>query len=225
MASGSRLAVRALRAAALIQARVVAPAGRRFAASAAAAVSSATPSTSSAIPALAWILPAAALAAAAGGGGALAAADTHQRTFIAIKPDGVNRGLVADIIARFERKGYKLVGIKVIVPPRELVEQHYAEHKARPFYGGLVDFLASGPVVAMVWEGAGVVKYGRTMIGATSPLASPPGTIRGDFAIDVGRNIIHGSDGEDAAAEEIALWFKPDELADYELDCKKWIYE
>ncbi len=111
-----------------------------------------------------------------------------------IKPDGVHRGLIAEILARFERKGYKLVGIKVLVPSKDLAKLHYAEHAERPFFPKLVDFLSSGAVVAMVWEGKGAVAYGRTMIGATNPAASAPGTIRGDLAVDMGRNIIHGSD-------------------------------
>lgn len=111
-----------------------------------------------------------------------------------MKPDGVNRALVGEIIARFERKGYKLVGAKVLTPSRELASLHYAEHDGRPFFPKLVDFLTSGAVVALVFEGRGIVAEGRRMIGATNPLASPAGTIRGDFGIDVGRNIIHGSD-------------------------------
>eukprot|EP00898_Chlorokybus_atmophyticus_P008316 jgi/Chlat1/8486/Chrsp80S07876 len=149
----------------------------------------------------------------------------EERTFVAVKPDGVSRGLVGDIFQRFEKKGYKLVGIKVMVPGEELVKEHYSEHSARPFYAGLVGFLTSGPVVAMVWEGKGVIKAARALIGATNPLASAPGTIRGDLAIDVGRNIIHGSDGEESAQREINLWFKAEELASYELDNKKWLYE
>ncbi|KAG1667625.1 hypothetical protein FOA52_001679 [Chlamydomonas sp. UWO 241] len=153
------------------------------------------------------------------------ASATAERSFIMIKPDGVQRGLIADIIQRFESKGYKLVGIKVVVPPKALAEAHYEEHAERPFFPKLVTFLSSGAVVAMVWEGKEAIKYGRTMIGATNPLASAPGTIRGDFAIDMGRNIIHGSDSVSAAQREIALWFKPEELASYEPATKAWIYE
>jgi len=111
-----------------------------------------------------------------------------------VKPDGVNRALVGEIIGRFERKGYKLVGAKILVPTKNLASLHYAEHEGRPFFPKLVDFLTSGPVMALCFEGKGVVSEGRRMIGATNPLASPPGSIRGDFGIDVGRNIIHGSD-------------------------------
>lgn len=149
----------------------------------------------------------------------------EELSFIMIKPDGVHRGLIADIIARFERKGYKLVGIKVIVPTAGLASKHYAEHEGKPFFPKLVNFLSSGPAVAMVWEGKEVVKYGRTMIGATNPLASAPGTIRGDYGIDVGRNIVHGSDSVEAAQREIALWFKAEELASYEPTTCAWVYE
>eukprot|EP00250_Pteridium_aquilinum_P002637 c12861_g1_i1 orf=57-758(+) len=148
-----------------------------------------------------------------------------ERTFIAIKPDGVQRGLISEIISRFERKGYKLVAIKLVIPTKEFAEQHYDDLKARPFFNGLCDFLSSGPVVAMVWEGQGVIKYGRKMIGATSPHNSEPGTIRGDLAISVGRNIIHGSDGPETAKAEIALWFKADELVKYTTISEKWLYE
>lgn len=147
-----------------------------------------------------------------------------ERTFIAIKPDGVQRGLIAEIISRFERKGYKLVAIKVLVPSKEFAEKHYHDLKERPFFNGLCDFLSSGPVVAMVWEGEGVIKYGRKLIGATDPQKSEPGTIRGDLAVVVGRNIIHGSDGPETAKDEIGLWFKPEELVNYTSNAEKWIY-
>ncbi|EAL70593.1 hypothetical protein ACTFIW_011895 [Dictyostelium discoideum] len=135
-----------------------------------------------------------------------------ERTFLAVKPDGVARGLVGEIIARYEKKGFVLVGLKQLVPTKDLAESHYAEHKERPFFGGLVSFITSGPVVAMVFEGKGVVASARLMIGVTNPLASAPGSIRGDFGVDVGRNIIHGSDSVESANREIALWFKPEEL-------------
>ena len=148
-----------------------------------------------------------------------------ERTFIAIKPDGVQRGLVGEIIQRFESKGFKLVGLKQLQVSRALAEEHYGEHKERPFFGGLVDFITSSPVVAMVWEGKEVVASARKMIGATNPLASEPGTIRGDYGIDIGRNIIHGSDAVETAQREIALWFKEDELASWEPTIQSWIYE
>ncbi|KAI4364962.1 hypothetical protein MLD38_020994 [Melastoma candidum] len=147
-----------------------------------------------------------------------------ERTFIAIKPDGIQRGLIAEIISRFERKGFKLVGIKVVVPTKNFAQKHYHDLKERPFFNGLCDFLSSGPVIAMVWEGEGVIKYGRKLIGATDPQKSEPGTIRGDLAVVVGRNIIHGSDGPETAKDEISLWFKPEELVSYTANAEKWIY-
>lgn len=147
-----------------------------------------------------------------------------ERTFIAIKPDGVQRGLISEIISRFERKGYKLVGIKVVIPTKQFAQQHYHDLKERPFFNGLCEFLSSGPVIAMVWEGQGVITYGRKLIGATDPQKSEPGTIRGDLAVVVGRNIIHGSDGPETAKDEINLWFKPEELVSFTSNAEKWIY-
>jgi nucleoside-diphosphate kinase len=147
-----------------------------------------------------------------------------ERTFIAIKPDGVQRGLISEIVSRFERKGFKLVAIKLVVPSKEFAQKHYHDLKERPFFSGLCDFLSSGPVLAMVWEGEGVIKYGRKMIGATDPAKSEPGTIRGDLAVVVGRNIIHGSDGPETAKDEIALWFTPKELVSYTSNEEKWVY-
>ncbi|KAK9121963.1 hypothetical protein Syun_019580 [Stephania yunnanensis] len=147
-----------------------------------------------------------------------------ERTFIAIKPDGVQRGLVAEIVSRFERKGYKLVAVKLVIPSKDFAEKHYHDLKERPFFSGLCDFLSSGPVLAMVWEGEGVIKYGRKLIGATDPQKSEPGTIRGDLAVVVGRNIIHGSDGPETAKDEINLWFKPEELVSYTSNAEKWVY-
>ncbi|MEG4228567.1 nucleoside-diphosphate kinase [Microcoleus sp. N9_B2] len=148
-----------------------------------------------------------------------------ERTFLAIKPDGVQRGLVGEIIGRFEGKGFKLVGMKLITASRELAEQHYGVHKERPFFAGLVDFITSGPMVAMVWEGSGVVASARKMIGATNPLNSEPGTIRGDLAVNVGRNIIHGSDAVETAHAEISLWFKEEELSAWTPCLNPWIVE
>ncbi|KAG6391452.1 hypothetical protein SASPL_149207 [Salvia splendens] len=147
-----------------------------------------------------------------------------ERTFIAIKPDGVQRGLISEIVSRFERKGFKLVAIKIVVPSKGFAEKHYHDLKERPFFNGLCDFLSSGPVIAMVWEGEGVIKYGRKLIGATDPQKSEPGTIRGDLAVVVGRNIIHGSDGPETAKDEIDLWFKPEELVSYTSNSEKWLY-
>ncbi|XP_072968268.1 nucleoside diphosphate kinase 3-like [Typha angustifolia] len=147
-----------------------------------------------------------------------------ERTFIAIKPDGLQRGLIAEIISRFERKGYKLVAVKLVLPSKDFAQKHYHGLKDKPFFSGLCDFLSSAPVLAMVWEGEGVIKYGRKLIGATDPQKSEPGTIRGDLAVVVGRNIIHGSDGPETAKNEIALWFEPSELVSYTGNAEKWIY-
>ncbi|XP_036610838.1 nucleoside diphosphate kinase A [Trichosurus vulpecula] len=150
---------------------------------------------------------------------------TSERTFIAIKPDGVQRGLVGEIVKRFEQKGFRLVGLKFMQASEDLLREHYIDLKDRPFYSGLVKYMHSGPVVAMVWEGLNVVKTGRTMLGETNPADSKPGTIRGDFCIQVGRNIIHGSDSVESAEKEIGLWFHPDELVDYKSCTQQWIYE
>ena len=148
-----------------------------------------------------------------------------ERTFIAIKPDGVQRGLISEIIGRFERKGFKLVGLKQLIPSRELAQKHYGVHKDRPFFGDLVEFISSGPVIAMVWEGEGVILNARKLIGATKPLEAEPGTIRGDLAIDIGRNIIHGSDGSETAAFEINLWFEDSEINEWQTSDYKWRVE
>lgn len=145
-----------------------------------------------------------------------------ERTFLAIKPDGVQRGLVGEILGRFERRGFRLVALKQLVPSRELAESHYGVHRERPFFAGLVEFITSGPVVAMVWEGDGVIAAARKMIGATKPLEAEPGTIRGDLAVNIGRNVIHGSDGADTAAFEIGLWFTPAELCDWTPADQAW---
>merc|ERR1712056_18936 len=133
-----------------------------------------------------------------------------------IKPDGVQRGLVCEIISRFEKKGFKLVAMKVMQASVEHLEKHYADLSSKGFFPGLVKYMASGPVVAMVWEGLNAVKTGRVMLGATNPADSAPGTIRGDLCVQVGRNICHGSDAVESANKEIALWFKPEELCSWE---------
>ena len=150
---------------------------------------------------------------------------TRERTFIMIKPDGVQRGLVGQIIARFEQKGFKLVALKLTAPGKEQFEKHYADLSSKPFFGGLVAYAASGPVACMVWEGDTAVLTGRKMLGATKPFDSAPGTIRGDFCIDVGRNVIHGSDSVESANKEIELWFKPEELVHWESHSSSWVYE
>jgi nucleoside-diphosphate kinase len=148
-----------------------------------------------------------------------------ERTFLAIKPDGVQRGLVGEIIRRFETKGFTLVGLKFLKVSKELAEQHYGVHRQRPFFGSLVEFITSSPVVAMVWEGDGVVASARKIIGATNPLTSEPGTIRGDFGINIGRNLIHGSDAPETAKQEIALWFKDEELVNWQPHITPWLHE
>ena len=149
----------------------------------------------------------------------------QERTFIAIKPDGVQRGFISEIIGRFERKGFKLVALKQLIPSRELAQKHYGVHKERPFFNDLVDFISSGPVIAMVWEGEGVISSARKMIGATKPLEAEPGTIRGDLAVNIGRNIIHGSDGSDTASFEINLWFNNEEICDWNPSDSIWRIE
>jgi nucleoside-diphosphate kinase len=142
-----------------------------------------------------------------------------------IKPDGVQRGLVGEIISRFEKKGFFLRALKQALPSKELLEQHYSDLSAKPFFPKLITYMLSGPVVCMVWEGKGVVATGRKMLGETNPLNSAPGTIRGDFCIDVGRNICHGSDSVESAKKEIALWFKPEEVNQWKSHSHEWIYE
>ena len=148
-----------------------------------------------------------------------------ERTFIMIKPDGVNRGLVAKIIKRFEQRGYKMVAMKFMQATPDLLKQHYGDLSAKPFFDGLVKFIGSGPVIPMVWEGKDVVKQGRQMMGETNPLASKPGSIRGDYSIDLGRNIIHGSDSVEAAKKEISLWFKDEELVSWVSPLEKSVFE
>ncbi|XP_078096948.1 nucleoside diphosphate kinase 3 [Mustelus asterias] len=149
----------------------------------------------------------------------------HERTFIAIKPDGVQRRLVGEIIRRFERKGFKLVGMKLMQASENLLRDHYIDLKDRPFYNGLVKYMSSGPLVAMVWQGLDVVKVTRAMLGETNPADSAPGTIRGDFCVEVGRNVIHGSDSVESATREISLWFYPEELTCWNDCADHWIYE
>ncbi|KAJ2451554.1 nucleoside diphosphate kinase Ndk1 [Coemansia sp. RSA 2336] len=151
---------------------------------------------------------------------------SKERTFIAVKPDGVQRGLVSDIIARFERRGYKLVGMKLLVPSQALAREHYADLSSKPFFAGLVDYMTNGkaPVVGMVWEGPSVIKQGRVMLGATDPKAAGPGTIRGDYCLTIGRNICHGSDSAESAQKEISLWFGgKGEVIDWSSNNEEWV--
>jgi nucleoside-diphosphate kinase len=147
-----------------------------------------------------------------------------EKTFLMVKPDGVQRNLIGEIVGRFEKKGFQLVGAKLMLISNELAEQHYGEHKERPFFGELVDFITSGPVFAMVWEGENVIAAARQMMGATNPKDSQPGTIRGDYAVTVGKNIIHGSDSSASAEREIALFFSEEELLSYNKLLNDWAY-
>ena len=149
----------------------------------------------------------------------------RERTFIMVKPDAVQRGLVGEIIKRFERKGFKLVAMKMMHASEELLKEHYGALSEKVFFPGIIKYMNSGPVVPMVWEGLNVVKTGRVMLGETNPAASAPGTIRGDFGIQVGRNICHGSDAVESANKEIALWFKDEELVKWDPITLSWVYE
>ncbi len=149
----------------------------------------------------------------------------NERTFVMIKPDGVQRGLVGEIINRFEKKGIKIVAMKLVSVTKELAEKHYGVHKGKPFFKPTVDYIISNPVIAMVLEGNNVINVVRTMMGKTDPQEALPGTIRGDFAQFIGRNIIHGSDGPETAEFEIKLWFKPEEIANYYRIDEKWLSE
>ncbi|OPX84468.1 MAG: Nucleoside diphosphate kinase [Pelotomaculum sp. PtaB.Bin104] len=148
-----------------------------------------------------------------------------ERTYLMVKPDGVQRNLAGEIISRFEKKGFKIIGLKMFRLPRGLAEKHYGEHVGKPFFTALVDYITSGPVVAMVIEGKNAVSAAREMMGATDPLKAAPGTIRNSYGIDIGRNVIHGSDSPDSAAREIGLFFKEEELVEYSRDVDRWIYE
>lgn len=148
-----------------------------------------------------------------------------ERTYVMVKPDGVQRNLAGEIIARYEKKGFKLAGMKLIQLTPAIAEAHYAEHVGKPFFPGLVEYITSGPVVAMVLEGKGVVAAVRAMNGATNPASAAPGTIRGDMAIEVGRNVVHASDSVESAAREIAIYFKEDELVSYNKVTEACLYE
>ncbi|UHA72963.1 nucleoside-diphosphate kinase [Paenibacillus sp. 481] len=146
-----------------------------------------------------------------------------ERTFIMVKPDGVQRGLIGEIVSRFERKGFQLVAGKLLVISREQAEHHYAEHAEKPFFGELVDFITSGPVFGMVWEGDDVIALSRLMIGKTKVADAQPGTIRGDFAAHTNFNLVHGSDAPESAAREIANLFSDSELLTYSRAVQPWI--
>jgi nucleoside-diphosphate kinase len=150
-----------------------------------------------------------------------------ERTFVMVKPDGVQRGLIGEIIARFEDRGLKLVGAKALQLDEERATTHYSEHEGKPFFEGLIEFITSGPVFAMVWEGKDATRQVRRMVGATDPAEAAPGTIRGDYGLDLGRNVIHASDHEDEGANEreIAVFFDEAELLSYEQATDEWRYE
>ncbi|TFB23966.1 nucleoside-diphosphate kinase [Filobacillus milosensis] len=147
-----------------------------------------------------------------------------EKTFIMVKPDGVQRNLIGEIVARFEKKGFRLVGAKLMQISTALAEEHYGEHKDKPFFGELTGFITSAPVFAMVWEGENVIATARKMMGATNPAESDIGTIRGDFGLTVGKNVIHGSDSPESAEREIGLFFNESDLLDYNKDQNQWIY-
>jgi len=147
-----------------------------------------------------------------------------EKTFLMVKPDGVQRNLVGEIVARFERKGFQLVGAKLMSLSNVLAEEHYGEHKERPFFRDLVAFITSGPVFAMVWQGENVIASARQMMGSTNPKDAAPGTIRGDFGLTVRKNVIHGSDSSASAEREIGLFFNESELVNYTKLVNDWIY-
>jgi nucleoside-diphosphate kinase len=146
-----------------------------------------------------------------------------ERTLVLAKPDAVQRGLVGEVISRFERRGLHPVGVKLMQVTTAMAENHYAEHRGKPFFAGLVEFITSSPVVAMVWEGPGAIALVRTMMGATDPQTSPPGTIRGDLAVSLAMNVIHGSDSPPSAAREIGIFFDETELLDWHSSAAGWI--
>ena len=148
-----------------------------------------------------------------------------ERTLVLVKPDGVQRGLIGEVISRLERRGLKLVGMKLMQVDDALARQHYGEHVDRPFFAGLVDFITSSPVVAMAWEAEHAVEAVRNTMGQTNPTASPPGTIRGDLGLDIGRNLVHGSDSPESAMRELTLFFTGAELLDYSRANDSWIKE
>jgi nucleoside-diphosphate kinase len=148
-----------------------------------------------------------------------------ERTLVIIKPDGVQRGLIGEIIARLERRGLKIVGMKMMQIDRELASRHYAVHRGKPFYDGLVDYITSSPVVVMAIEGKRAIEVMRATMGATNPVQATPGTIRADLAVEIGRNLVHGSDGPETAAFELGLFFSPDEILSWDRATERWISE
>lgn len=146
-----------------------------------------------------------------------------QRTLIIAKPDAVQRGLATAVFSTFERKGLKIVALRMMQIDRSLAEQHYDVHKGKPFYANLVDFITSGPVVVGVLEGPNAIDAARNLMGATNPVSAAPGSIRGKFALEIGQNLVHGSDSPETAAYEIGLYFRPDEILSYHRDIDRWV--
>jgi nucleoside-diphosphate kinase len=146
----------------------------------------------------------------------------RETTLVLVKPDGMERRLAGEILARLERRGLELKGARLLKVSKPMAREHYAEHNGKPFFRGLVDFITSGPVLALAVSGESAISVVRAMMGATNPLESAPGTIRGDFALETAQNLIHASDGADTAGTELALWFKPDELIDYDREIDRW---
>jgi nucleoside-diphosphate kinase len=148
-----------------------------------------------------------------------------ERTLVLVKPDGVQRGLIGEVVSRLERRGLRLVAAKFIQVSNDLAETHYAIHKGKPFYAGLIQYITSAPVMAMVWEGPNAVAAVRQTMGATRPTEAAPGSLRHDFALEIGRNLTHASDTVDNGEKEVALWFRKEELVDWKRDTDRWIFE
>ena len=148
-----------------------------------------------------------------------------ERTLVLVKPDGVQRGLIGEVVSRLEHRGLRMVAAKFMWVDRQLAETHYAIHKGKPFYAGLIDYITSAPVMAMVWEGPSAVLAVRQTMGATRPTEAAPGSLRHDLALEVGRNLTHASDEPSNAEKEVALWFKPAELVEWRRDLDKWVFE
>ena len=148
-----------------------------------------------------------------------------ERTLVLVKPDGVQRALVGEVITRLEHRGLRLVAAKFLQVSRELAETHYAIHKGKPFYAGLIEYITSAPVMAMVWEGPNAVAAVRQTMGATRPTEAAPGSLRHDFALEIGRNLTHASDTVENSEKEVALWFKPNELVNWKRETDRWIFE
>ncbi len=149
----------------------------------------------------------------------------RERTLVLVKPDGIQRGLAGEIISRLESRGLRIVGLRMLQVDEALAKRHYAEHEGKPFFNGLIDYITSSPIIAAVIEGTRAIEVVRKTMGATDPAEAEPGTIRGDLGVELGRNLIHGSDGPESAAREIALFFDESQMFDYERDVDRWIFE